>query len=129
MSKPTVVKVEIKWSENTELNKTRPVYRSLREMDLWLGNVAIRTIPEEQRGYDKTGFVITWSDGETYEGRLDMKRDEYSIREHARNFLTFYSGRARPYHITAEQYKEFLARQKPEEIADAGDWLDNREWN
>lgn len=106
MSKPNVTKVEILWSENATLDKMRPDFPNLEIADIALAGIAIRKQPNT--GYDKTSFRITFSDGEKYEGRLDLTRNEYSIREHARSFLRFYAGRANPTHLTREHTHHFL---------------------
>jgi len=127
MSKPNVTKVEILWSENATLDKMRPDFPNLEIADIALAGIAIRKQPNT--GYDKTSFRITFSDGEKYEGRLDLTRNEYSIREHARSFLRFYAGRANPTHLTKEQYASCLACHSEEHKQGCVDWLDNREWN
>jgi hypothetical protein len=126
-NKPNVTKVEILWSENNTLNNLRPDFPSLLVADIALAGIAIRK--QLDSGYDKTGFRITFSDGETYEGRLDLTRNEYSIREHVHSFLRFYAGIAYPTHLTKEQYDSFLARQTAEQKAECVAWLNDREWN
>lgn len=127
MSKPNVVKVEILWSENSTLNKMLPDFPNLDIADIALAGIAVRLQPNS--GYDKTAFRITFSDGEKYEGRLDLTRSDYSIRDHARSFLRFHSGLAKPSHLTDAQYKSYLAMQSEEEKQGCIDWLNTREWN
>lgn len=74
-------------------------------------------------GYDKCDFWVTWEDGETYQGRVDLERKHstgYDLRRHMLDFLRFYTGERRPYHLTPDQYKRALAYAdppgKPEEI-------------
>lgn len=46
------------------------------------------TAPHSSEGYDKVDFTVTWPDGETYEGRFDMTRDEYAdLAGHVNGFL------------------------------------------
>lgn len=73
-------------------------------------------------GYDKCDFWVTWEDGETYQGRVDLERKHstgYDLRRHMLDFLTFYTGERRPFHLTAAQYAAALAGDplgKPEEV-------------
>ena len=34
-----------------------------------------KTAPDEGHGYDKVDFIVTWEDGEVYEGRYDMNKE------------------------------------------------------
>lgn len=93
---------------------------SFAHASLVLGEWA-RTAPDAG-GYDKCDFTVTWEDGEQYQGRVDLERKHstgYDLRRHMREFLRFYTGEARPYHLTPEQYQRALAGDplgKPEEI-------------
>ena len=71
-------------------------------------------------GYDKTDFTVTFEDGETYDGRYDLKytRDE-SLAEHMKSFLMWYAGETKNPHCGQIQYDAFMARQSSEEIAEA----------
>lgn len=64
-------------------------------------------------GYDKHDVVVTFEDGETYEGRLDCmhysREDaDLNVAKHVRSFLTFLAGERRPAHMTAERYAAYL---------------------
>ena len=67
-----------------------------------------RTAPDTG-GYDKCDFRITFADGETYEGRYDLKRHDTAhtgqLQRHVRQFCRFYAGLWRPVHITPEYYE------------------------
>ena len=53
------------------------------------------TAPKEM-GYDKVDFLVTWEDGETYEGRFDMKYEhkleENMLGRQITDVLLFYAG-------------------------------------
>lgn len=73
--------------------------------------VAARTAPATG-GYDKCDFKITFSDGNTYEGRIDLQRVHtagYSIGQHVIGFLEFISGMRRPAHLSEDRYRAYLA--------------------
>ena len=73
-----------------------------------------RTAPEGG-GYDKVDFVVTYADGDVYQGRYDLIRDDdrYGnlISGHMADLLAFYSGTRYPSHMTRERYQEFLSSQ------------------
>jgi hypothetical protein len=109
-----VTKVEFLWSENRAFQRLyghKPkVFTNLED-----ANLLLRHMKSEATtiGYDKTKFRITWSDGETWEGRYDLKDDARrqenpnglcDLGDHVRGFLLFYSGDARPDHLTEAQY-------------------------
>jgi len=69
------------------------------------------TAPKDCRTYDKCDFVITYEDGETYEGRYDLKHwtCEYpNLGKHVRNFVAFHAGQYKPAWMSEEQYREYL---------------------
>lgn len=85
------------------------------------------TLPEKHLGYYKTKFKIDYEDGETYEGRYDLKRHDIiygDIGRHIRNFCKFYAGKAKPTHITPEQYKLFLQQTGETIVKEFGRFLD-----
>lgn len=60
-------------------------------------------------GYHKVDFVVTFEDGEQYEGRIDLTRfATVDIAKHMVDYLTFYAGVRRPSNITAESYERFI---------------------
>jgi hypothetical protein len=64
-------------------------------------------------GYDKCDFLVMWDDGETYEGRYDLKHhscedEPLDIAQHISDVLGFYSGRVKPAHMTEERYRDYL---------------------
>ncbi len=72
-------------------------------------------------GYDKVDFRIEWQDGETYEGRYDMKREDESranlLGSHVQEFLSFQGGLWCPPHLSREDYEAYLERMEREKGA------------
>jgi hypothetical protein len=69
----------------------------------------------EGGGYDKVDFKVTWEDGETYEGRYDLVRDDTSkasLATHMREFCSFHGGLWCPSHMERQVYDEFIERQE-----------------
>jgi hypothetical protein len=64
-------------------------------------------------GHSKTAFCIAWTDGEKYEGRLEIVRPMSAapapLSSHLRRTLEFTAGRWRPGRMTDEQQRAFLA--------------------
>lgn len=89
------------------------------------------TAPRRGKGYHKVSFIVTYEDGETYQGRFDLKHYtvEYpDLAKHIYRSVAFYAGRYRPPHMTEEQYKEFLEDRLVVEIrTDYENFLDNYE--
>lgn len=87
-------------------------------------------LPEKHLGYYKTKFRIEYEDGETYEGRYDLKRHDViygDLGRHVRQFCEFYSGRKKPDHLTVEQYQSCLASYPPDMPEQWGRFLDTYE--
>lgn len=66
-------------------------------------------------GYDKCDFEVEYEDGETYDGRYDLVREDTTrfnkLGEHIRRFQEFCAGLYRPDHLSEEQYAAALRRQ------------------
>ena len=78
-----------------------------------------KTAPQSG-GYDKTDFIVTFADGETYQGCYDLRYTrEESLGEHMRNFIEWYAGLTQNPHCGKIQYDAFMARQSPEEVQEA----------
>jgi len=82
---------------------------------LWLrANEYIHHCRQRVRsGYDKTDFVVTWEDGETYKGRFDMESldkdgGDDTLRGHVFSCAAFQSGYGRPAHMTEADYQGVL---------------------
>lgn len=72
-----------------------------------------QTAPEP-RAYDKCDFVVTFEDGEQYEGRFDLNRDHrfgVSLEKHMIDYLTFYAGARQPNNYSKESYERFILAQ------------------
>lgn len=117
MDKIKVKRVSLLWSENPE-----PLPRhfgSLDDATAFLRKMS-HSAPGLHQGYHKTGFKIEFEDGETYEGRYDLKNFDalvpVCLARHVWKFCTFYSGRTRPEdlpsHLTVEQYKRLVEDTK-----------------
>lgn len=49
-------------------------------------------MPENQRGYDKCDFRVTFTDGDTYEGRFDLQvtdRNTVDLKAHMVEFVKY----------------------------------------
>jgi hypothetical protein len=64
-------------------------------------------------GYDKVDFLVKWSNGDSYEGRFDMKRDHTTggdfLQDQIRQHLRFVTGDYCPPHMTQDQYESIRA--------------------
>lgn len=81
-------------------------------------------------GYLKTGFTVTFADGDTYTGRIDLMPQEYDLAEHVRQFCEVYGGLCCPSHMTQEDYAGLLAsyeKMEPGHAQKYADFLDRYE--
>ena len=82
--------------------------------------------------YDKHDFVITFDDGEKYEGRIDVYNPKHGktegLREHVVDFCRCYGGLWKdsdlPKHLTPDRYRRFLANYTDEERAAIASFLE-----
>ncbi|MCR8641514.1 hypothetical protein NV379_02485 [Paenibacillus sp. N1-5-1-14] len=102
-----VKEITFLWSESSMIkdNLTVTTFAEAEE--------SVRLIASNVRGgYDKTKFVITWTDGDTYTGRLDVeKKDENKqtpIKDHITDWLQFLTVDKKPSHMSVEQYHNTL---------------------
>lgn len=106
----TAVKITIDWSESR-------FYHTSREFTSWdktNSHLTRMCLHAPNNGtYDKTGFTIHWSDGDTYEGRIDLQRHMTAtprlLQSHIAEHLGFYAGTKRPAHLSPTQYEQYLA--------------------
>jgi len=66
-------------------------------------------------GYNKVDFKVTWKDGETYEGRYDLVREDMlkaSLSTHIREFCSFHGGLWCPSHLKRAEYDKYIERQE-----------------
>lgn len=70
--------------------------------------------------YDKHDLVVTFKDGETYQGRLDCKRDggDCDVAAHVREYVEFLAGVNKPAHMTEAQYADHM-RSDPNQMGEA----------
>lgn len=78
------------------------------------------TLPGPEMGYDKHDFIVYFQDGETYEGRLDVKQrccpdNDQNVKEHVNSFMSFYAGIGKPGWMSLENYERALIGVKKEE--------------
>lgn len=85
-----------------------------------------RTAPESG-GYDKVDFKLFFSDGENYDGRLDIKHlrvaDDNDLAKHVKNHLEIYSGQWQPPYMDDERYARFMANLDPKDRAECARFL------
>lgn len=78
-------------------------------------------------GYDKTNFVVTYSDGQTYSGRFDLRYSDREkldlLGEHMLAFLGFYAGENCPNHMTPEAYRNYPSTVSDDIKQDSSMWL------
>ena len=74
--------IKVEWSESNLLENGH-VYDSWAEAE---SDFRAAALAHKGGGYDKTKFVITWADGEVYEGRIDLNSKDQSLIGHIRNF-------------------------------------------
>lgn len=114
MGKIKAVKFEITRAEGpTHLCGKKTPVSSWKEADAIFSEVA-RTAPTTG-GYDKCDFRITFEDGETYEGRMDVKGnpdENETLAQHVGQLARFYAGRRKPDHLNQQQYDDFLAQNE-----------------
>jgi hypothetical protein len=112
---PKVKSIEITRAEGpSALCGVPKTFESFKDARTWLYSQS-STFPKGGC-YDKHDFTITFTDGETYSGRLDCKHhlesdNDLDVYRHVLEFCTFYSGRAKllPEHFKdQETYKAFL---------------------
>ena len=98
LKKPTfnkVKSVEISWSENSYINQSKKndiSFPTLGEASDYLAR-ASTSAPDINKGFDKTGFLITWQDGNTYEGQVNLDKSYVNqkniISRHVKKFLNY----------------------------------------
>ena len=81
--------------------------------------------------YDKTDFLIVWTDGNTYQGRFDLHRlgerqetrdGSLRLEQHVLDHVGFYAGTYRPVHMTADKIAA-IRGHNPKQCDDALDLL------
>ena len=112
------------WRDDGEGFKERTVESFVRA-DTILRRMAA-TAPDDGT-YNKVDFVVTWANGDNYQGTYDLKRHDtghwQQLQRQIRGFLRYLVGEFKPDHMTQEEYNERLAG-RPEEEAQARHMLD-----
>lgn len=102
--------------------------RTYRRADSWqkASDALTPTWLSAPRGgaYHKVWFLIKWTDGQSYSGRVDVKRGEPrpNIARHVREFVAFRCGDARPAHLDGVTYADLIRRKD-----DADAWRNLRD--
>ena len=103
-NKVKTTKVEILWAEGLieYADKFPMTFDNCTEASRFL--MAQDHFPAE--GYDKHKFIVTFEDGETYEGRLDCQSElrDCNIAEHIRGFCHYYGKENKEYAEFANKY-------------------------
>lgn len=109
-------------------NKEKDPFLKKPYKDFAHANKAVREMAyyrTEGGGYDKTNFQITWDNGDTYEGRIDvdhnMRTEQRPLTNHVVSHLKFLAGtHPKPKHVkTEEEWQQHMARNSPEHKAEA----------
>lgn len=69
-------------------------------------------------GYYKTGFLVAWADGHTYEGRIDLNDKDSNLSEHIRQHCEAHV--SKPAHMTQESwdgYMQFVTKGGTEDVS------------
>ncbi len=117
-SKVKMQKIVILWSEG--LAEENLEFTSWQEVNDLLLKIAQEHDRDGYSGsYAKTKFQLTWDDGETYEGRLDVNtKEDTNIGQHILDIIKFYGGLWKPDHLTQEEYQVIIKDENPQEYAD-----------
>jgi len=83
----TIETVEIIWSESPILDNRRTMKMSLSQADSLIAYAAADE--QETHCYSKTKFIATFTDGDQYEGRVDVNLKCASLSEHLKNFYEY----------------------------------------
>ena len=102
------------------------LYKSFSETDASLREMA--TEAASDGSYNKISYKVTFCDGETYEGTINLKRHDTGhtgiIPHSMRSFVSFHAGRYCPNHMTQESYRRFLDRFGEETQKEYADFQD-----
>jgi predicted Zn-ribbon and HTH transcriptional regulator len=108
--KHKAVKFEILGGEIADY--MRGTFDTWKEVGDWIRNVIAPNAPRTG-GYDKTDFRVTFADGETYSGRLDIKHptcedNDNDLASHILLYQEFCAGLFRPGWMSDEQWDRHL---------------------
>jgi|GEM_PF-5340911 len=115
ITEPTQIPVQsitFKWSEASHIIADNTTVSTFTEANSLIHSVAYDMYHNNESAYTKTSFTITWADGHTHEGRIDITpslMNKYNpIGEHVKNFYESIAGLRKPSHWSEEQYKGYL---------------------
>lgn len=103
------VSIKIEWSE-CGLFDDNQVFSGAdcwAQVDAISNRARAALINSGRGGYDKTKFVITFADGQTYSGRWDIAANDHdgrTLADHVLSCLRFYAGETQPDHLSTEDY-------------------------
>ena len=110
MEKIKIVEIVIDRAEGPRAYCGKKTVETIDEANKLLRQHA-RTAPKTGQGYDKCDFVITFADGETYDGRFDLQSDGLPyLEDHIHDFLMCYSGLRKPRRWTEAEYSVVINR-------------------
>ncbi|PLR99611.1 LPD25 domain-containing protein [Bacillus sp. T33-2] len=114
--KITVESIQFVWSESNLITDETTV-STFAEAEQMIKRAASKD--PDNGCYDKTKFLITWSDGQTYEGRIDIVRSDMfkanPLKQHITEHCMFYSGQYCPSYMTEAEYKAHIDYSKQED--------------
>lgn len=106
-----VQSITFKWSESSIINDNTTV-STFADANNLIHSVAYDMTHNNELGYRKTAFVITWEDGRKHEGRIDISSTHINkhnpIGEHVKYFLEGLAGLKKPSEWTQSQYMNHL---------------------
>ncbi|WP_182004625.1 LPD25 domain-containing protein [Priestia aryabhattai] len=114
-SKIKVKTIEFVWSESGEIEDGLTV-NTFKEADEIISKAAFKA--PNDGCYDKTKFTVTFEDGQTYTGRMDIEYKHfgnYTLSGHIIDHCTFYTGENKPSHMTDEEYQLHVDRAEMKE--------------
>jgi hypothetical protein len=113
MEKVRVKEIWLRRAEGPTQDLGERLVTSFEAADAVLRNWA-QTAPKWE-GYHKVDFRVIWEDGEIYEGRYDLVRQDMTqanLAQHMHEFCSFHGGLWCPSHMKKEVYEQFIERQE-----------------
>ncbi len=111
--KITVESIKFIWSESA-LIPDNTIVKTFTEAEQMIKKAAVKA--PDTGAYDKTKFLITWADGQTYEGRIDIVRSDmfkaHPMKQHIEEFADYVINDKSATWYTEEDregYREFLS--------------------
>jgi hypothetical protein len=105
------------WSEYSSIITDNTKVSNFQEADKLIKKVAQSM--EEDSGYYKTKFMITWENGYEYTGRIDIEKEylfqQSPLKEHIENHCTFYGGTRKPHWMSESDYSNHVNIANKEE--------------